>query len=142
MPSWGRSFSLAFKSVIVGFLFALLGIIIIGAGFFLGILAYYYDHTTTALIVGIVLFVIGFCIAGLGFYAALIKYSVEETLKEIAQKTPASAPVVTVAPAPAVTVVTAPASPTATQTCPRCGRPLSFVPQANRWYCANCQQYV
>jgi len=141
MPGWGRSFSLALKSVVVGFLFALLGIIIIGAGVVLGLMAYYYEHTTTALVVGVLLFVIGFCVAGLGFYAALIKYSVEEALKEIAQKAPA-APVVAPVPAPAVTVVTTPAPTAAVQACPRCGGALTFVPQANRWYCTNCQQYV
>jgi hypothetical protein len=137
MPGWGRSFSLALKSVIVGFLFALLGVIIIVGGVVLGLLSYYAGHETTALVVAVVLIVIGFCIAGLGFYAALIKYSVQEALKEIAQKAPA--PVATAAPAPAVTVVT---TPTAAQPCPRCGAPLTFVPQANRWYCGNCQQYV
>lgn len=141
MPGWGRSFSLAFKSVIVGFLFALLGVIIIGAGVVLGLLAYYYDHSTTALVVGVILFVIGFSVAGLGFYASIIKYSVEEALKEVAQKAPA-VPAVAATTVPAVTVVTTPAQTTVAQTCSRCGGPLTFVPQANRWYCVNCQQYV
>jgi len=136
MPGWGRSFSLALKSVIVGFLFALLGVIIIVGGVVLGLLSYYSGHETTALVVAVVLIVIGFSIGGLGFYAALIKYSVQEALKEIGAKPVAVAPT----PAPAVTVVTTPT--TAVHPCPRCSAPLTFVPQANRWYCASCQQYV
>lgn len=140
MPGWGRSFALALKSVVVGFLFALLGVIIIAVGIGAGYASFATGHYTTALVVAIILIVIGFSIGGLGFYAALIRYSVEEALKEIAQKAP-TAPVVAPPPAPAVTVVTT-APTAAAQACPRCGGPLTFVPQANRWYCANCQQYV
>jgi hypothetical protein len=29
-----------------------------------------------------------------------------------------------------------------TQTCPRCGKPLKYIEQYQRWYCYECQQYV
>ncbi|HLY76277.1 MAG TPA: hypothetical protein VKT21_00140, partial [Thermoplasmata archaeon] len=36
---------------------------------------------------------------------------------------------------------TAPTTPTAVM-CPRCGKPATFVPQYNRYYCYTDQQYV
>ena len=29
----------------------------------------------------------------------------------------------------------------ASQNCPRCGRPMTFIGQYNRWYCYPCRQY-
>ena len=35
-----------------------------------------------------------------------------------------------------------PPPPTAmAQMCPTCGRPMTFITQYNRWYCANCKKY-
>jgi hypothetical protein len=34
-----------------------------------------------------------------------------------------------------------PPPPSATQMCPTCGQPLTFVQQYNRWYCQNCKKY-
>jgi hypothetical protein len=28
------------------------------------------------------------------------------------------------------------------QTCPTCGRPMTFIQQYNRWYCPNCKKYA
>jgi len=30
----------------------------------------------------------------------------------------------------------------ATQICPTCGQPLTFIQQYGRWYCANCKKYL
>lgn len=48
---------------------------------------------------------------------------------------PATAPV---APAPPI----APAAAPGTTPCPRCGRPLTWIPQYSRWYCYSDQQYA
>lgn len=32
-------------------------------------------------------------------------------------------------------------APIAPAACPVCGRPMTWVPQYQRWYCASCQQY-
>jgi hypothetical protein len=29
-----------------------------------------------------------------------------------------------------------------TPACPRCGKPLTYIPQYQRWYCYDCQQYA
>ncbi len=50
---------------------------------------------------------------------------------------PAAAPMAPTAGAPAA----APGTPQAT-TCPRCGRPATWIAQYSRWYCYNDQQYV
>jgi len=34
-----------------------------------------------------------------------------------------------------------PPPPQAAQTCPTCGKPLTFIQQYNRWYCYNCKKY-
>jgi len=42
-----------------------------------------------------------------------------------------------------VTQPITPAQPTPLQpSCTRCGNPLTFIPQYNRWYCYNCKQYA
>jgi hypothetical protein len=50
---------------------------------------------------------------------------------------PPMAPMAQTAPPPAA----APVAPAA-GTCPRCGKPATWVAQYNRWYCYGCQQYV
>jgi hypothetical protein len=45
------------------------------------------------------------------------------------------------APPMAPVAATAPPAPAA-GTCPRCGKPATWVAQYNRWYCYGCQQYV
>ncbi len=49
---------------------------------------------------------------------------------------PAAAPAV--APAP----MAAPPAAAAAPICPTCGRPTTFIPQYNRYYCYNCSKYV
>jgi hypothetical protein len=47
------------------------------------------------------------------------------------------------APPPATAPVAAAPPPAPTGgTCPRCGKPATWVAQYNRWYCYSCQQYV
>ncbi len=43
---------------------------------------------------------------------------------------------------PVAPVAPAPTAAAAGVNCPRCGRPATFVPQYNRYYCYGCQQYV
>lgn len=50
---------------------------------------------------------------------------------------PPVAPAAAPAPAAPAPVAAAPGTP-----CPRCGRPLTWVPQYNRWYCSTEQQYL
>jgi hypothetical protein len=50
---------------------------------------------------------------------------------------PAPAPVAAPAPAPV-----APPAAAGTTPCPRCGRPLTWIPQYSRWYCYGCSQYA
>jgi hypothetical protein len=50
-----------------------------------------------------------------------------------------TAPVMTPAPTPAPP---APVAPPAVPNCTRCGKPTTFIPQYNRYYCYSCQQYV
>jgi hypothetical protein len=54
-----------------------------------------------------------------------------------ASPAPAAAPMAATAPPP----MPVPAAP-AVGTCPRCGKPATWVAQYNRWYCYGCQQYV
>ena len=42
---------------------------------------------------------------------------------------------------PAAAAASTPA-PGASQFCPRCGKPLTFVAQYQRWFCQGCQQYA
>jgi hypothetical protein len=35
-----------------------------------------------------------------------------------------------------------PPPPTVPQTCPTCGKQLTFIQQYARWYCSNCKKYV
>jgi len=51
---------------------------------------------------------------------------------------PASAP----APIPPPMPVPPPAAVAATATCPRCGRPATWIAQYSRWYCYTDQQYL
>jgi hypothetical protein len=44
---------------------------------------------------------------------------------------------------PGATPAAAAATPAAaTQFCPRCGKPLEFVAQYQRWFCRGCNQYA
>ncbi|MGQ9479403.1 MAG: PRC-barrel domain-containing protein [Thermoproteota archaeon] len=39
-------------------------------------------------------------------------------------------------------VTIAPAAQPAAPTCPRCGKPATWIPQYKRYYCYNCKQYL
>jgi sporulation protein YlmC with PRC-barrel domain len=43
---------------------------------------------------------------------------------------------------PVVTQQTQPAHQSTPPTCPTCGRPLTWIPQYQRWYCYNDKKYV
>jgi hypothetical protein len=56
---------------------------------------------------------------------------------------PAGYPASNPFPAPVpVAPVTAPTPPAGATVCPRCGQPLTWIPQYGRWYCYSEQQYL
>ncbi len=89
MPTWGRSFVLALKTIIFGILWGIVGIIIIVIGLLLPMMTnpQYYMNNPNAMVglmFGSLIFVIiGSVVAALGFYASLIKFTIEEAIKEL-----------------------------------------------------------
>jgi len=128
MPSWGRSFVVALKAMVVGFLLGLLIMIAFGAiGYTLIFSAFtvsssppYFYINPGAMIAGIIIFAVGGFLSGLTMYASLIKYTIEESVKETEMRGAPLPPT----PSPAVP----------TKTCPKCGKPVA--PDAP--FCANC----
>jgi len=126
MPSWGGSFKIAIKAIIVGIAFAIVGIIIIIAG---GLTVYemYKNNIWVAVALGIPIMVVGLVISSIGFYAALIKFITEEAVKEMSGN---------------ATGIPPPQSQSLANSCPNCRTPLVWVEQYKRWYCPKCKQYV
>lgn len=126
MPSWGRSFVVAFKAWIVGILLSLVFTTIFG---FLGytmiygaleVLSYepYIQINYGAAALGIILILIGTLLASLSAYVALVKYTVEESVKEAGLRAPPP--------------ILPPAAPTGI--CSQCGKPVT--PEAK--FCVHC----
>jgi len=126
MPSWGRSFALAAKTVIVGVAFAVIGVVIVVLG---GVMAYGIYMSThniwLAVLPAIPVLVIGFVLGSFGFYAALIKYTTEEAINEMRRGGAVISPLQA-----------------SIRSCPNCKTPLVWDEQNKRWYCPNCKQYI
>lgn len=72
-----------------------------------------------------------------GYYAPQATPAPWANAAPAASPAPVAATSAPVTPAPVVP----PAAP-GTTACPRCGRPLTWIPQYSRWYCYGCAQYA
>lgn len=132
MTGWSRSFMLALKAIIVGFVFAIIGVIIMAFGvglIYLGARDYLAGVGPIKLTawIGVPVAIFGFIFSSIGFYAALIKFTIDEAVKE--------------AQGPTLTTLKTQSS-TSIRTCPNCRTPLQWVESAKRWYCPNCKEYI
>lgn len=132
MTSWGRSFTLALKAILVGIVFAIIGVIIMAVGVglvYLGIQDYLVSGGSIKITawIGIPVAIFGFAFSSIGFYAALIKFTVDEAVKE--------------ARGPSLSILKSQVG-TSTRTCPNCRTPLNWDEQSKRWYCQNCKEYI
>jgi len=134
LTSWGRSFTIALKAILLGIVFAIVGVIIMA----LGVGLFYFGIKDSSLLggtgpitfwawIGIPVAIFGFAFSSIGFYAALIKFTVEEAVKE--------------ARGPALSLLKSQVE-TSVRTCPSCRTPLNWVEQYKRWYCPNCKEYI
>lgn len=137
MVSWGRSFKAALLLLAFTILWGILGIVIMFLGFFTGMFGRifsvtpyppYFTVNWAALGAGALLMIIGLLIVELGCWASLFKISTELIVEEVGKVLPAA----TVAPA---------ATQAAVPPCPKCGTPLTYVQQYQRWYCTTCKEY-
>ena len=132
MTSWSRSFILALKAILVGVVFAIIGVIIMGVGIgimYLGFqdyLAWGGPIKITAWL-GIPVAIFGFVFSSIGFYAALIKFTVAEAVNE--------------ARGPALSILKT-QSETSIRTCPNCRTPLIWMEQEKKWYCPKDKEYI
>ena len=126
MVSWGKSFELALKAILVGIGFAIIGVIIMAVG--VGIYVVPPSAIPASISwVGIPIAILGFAISSIGFYAALIKYAVNEAVNE--------------ARGPSLSVLKT-QSGTSVRTCPNCRTPLVWIEQEKRWYCPKDREYI
>ncbi len=138
MVTWGRSFKAALLFLAFSIVWLLIGgaIIIVGSiSGLLGIVQYvpYPPYVTInwgALGGMIIVFIIGYLIIYLGILATFFKVFAELLAEEMRKYIPAT-----------TVVPTAPTASASTPTCPRCGTPLTYVQQYQRWYCPNCKEY-
>jgi len=132
LTGWGRSFVLALKAILVGIVFAIIGVIIMAVGVglaYLGLQDYLAGEGAIKITawLGIPIAIFGFAFSSIGFYAALIKFTVDEAVDE--------------ARGPSLSILKSQAE-TSTRTCPSCRTPLNWVGEYKRWYCPNCREYM
>lgn len=139
MVSWGRAFKAALVLLAFSILWAIIGGIIMVVGTFLGglgmlstVLSNPTDLGAYLGIMGgiIIIWIIGALISFLGTWASAFRIAADVALEEMRKTAPA-----VVAP-PIATPAGAPAS-----TCPKCGTPLTYIQQYQRWYCPTCREY-
>ena len=124
---------LALKAIVIGFVFAIIGVIIMAFGvglfYYLGVQDYFVTGAPIKLTawIGVPVAVFGFIFSSIGFYAALIKFTIDEAVKE--------------AQGPTLTTLKTQSS-TSIRTCPNCRTQLQWVESAKRWYCPNCKEYI
>jgi hypothetical protein len=145
MVSWGRAFKAALVLLAFTIAWGIVGAIIIGAGTFalapsaLSYEWYYGVPIPTginwgALIGIIIVWIIGGLVIYLGSYASYFKILTELIVEETRMTT-------SVAAAPPIATQATQAAGAPTPTCPKCGTPLMYVQQYQRWYCPTCKEY-
>lgn len=145
MVSWGRAFKAALVLLVFTIIWGILGAIIIGVGTFAlapSAITYEYYYGVPiptginwGAIVGVaIVWIIGILVIYLGSYASYFKILTELIVDETRKisQTMVTQPVAT----QATQVSSAP-----TPVCPKCGTPLTYVQQYQRWYCPTCREY-
>ncbi|MGQ9478991.1 MAG: hypothetical protein ACUVQ0_03085 [Thermoproteota archaeon] len=120
-------------------LWGIIGGVIIFGGTFLGALRIihfvpyepYIIVNFGAIGVIFIVWIIGFLLMFLGTWASAFRIAVNLAIEEMKKTAPA-----TVVPPVATQVAGA-----QTPTCPKCGTPLTYVQQYQRWYCPTCREY-
>ncbi len=139
MVSWGRAFKAAVVLLAFTILWGIIGGIIMVAGTFLGALGAfqivdyppYFIVNWGAVGVIVIVMIIGVLVSFLGTWASAFRIATQLAVEEMRKTMPvATAP-------PAVTQAIAAPTPT----CPKCGNPLTYVQQYQRWYCPTCKEY-
>ena len=138
MVSWGRAFKAALVLLAFTILWGIVGGIIIIAGTFFGALGAvrmiseppYIDVNWSAVGVIIIIWIIGFLVSFLGTWASAFRISTKLAIEEMRKTMPVAGA------SPPTQAEGAPAP-----TCPKCGTPLIYVQQYQRWYCPNCREY-
>lgn len=138
MVSWGRSFKAALVLLAFMILWGILGMGVVFSGLFTGIFGQMFNITPeppyftinwAAIGIGVILAIIGSLIIFLGTWASIFKIFTELIVEEVGKILPA-------------TPATQAAAPGASApTCPKCGTPLTYVQQYQRWYCSTCREY-
>ncbi|MEM2941579.1 MAG: hypothetical protein QW304_08550 [Thermoproteota archaeon] len=139
MVTWGRSFKAALVLLLFVIAWGFIGGIIIAIGSFTGLLGLFQFIpeppfiivNTGALGAIIIITIVGFLIIFLGTWASVFKLATELAVEEMRRTMPT-----TVAqPVPTQAVGAA------TPVCSKCGTPLTYVQQYQRWYCPTCREY-
>lgn len=139
MVSWGRAFKAALVFLAFAILWGIIGGVIMFAGTFFGALGMvqivpyepYVIVNFGAIGVILIIWVTGALIAFLGTWASAFRIATQVAIEEMRKTMPT-----TVAPPVAAQAAGAP-----TPTCPKCGTPLTYVQQYERWYCPTCKEY-
>ncbi|MEM2930905.1 MAG: hypothetical protein QW797_08630 [Thermoproteota archaeon] len=136
MVSWGRAFKAALVLLAFMIVWGILGMVIMFSGVFTGVFGQmfsitdeppYFTVNWAAIGAGVIMMIIGILILVVGTWASIFKIFTELIVEEVRKILPAAAPV-----SPAAT---------STPTCAKCGTPLTYVQQYQRWYCPNCKEY-
>jgi|YelNatPaOPRAMG01_1025707.scaffolds.fasta_scaffold116161_2 hypothetical protein len=139
MVTWGRSFKAALVLLLFVIAWGFIGGIIIGIGSFLGALGLFQIIpeppfivvNTGALGAIVVISIIGMLVIFLGTWASAFKIATDLAIEEMKKTMPATV----------VQPVATQAAGTPTPACPKCGTPLTYVQQYQRWYCPTCREY-
>lgn len=139
MVSWGRAFKAALVLLAFSIIWGIIGGIIMFIGSFIGalgmfrVLPYppYLEINWGAFGAIIIVWIIGFLISFLGTWASAFRIATQLAVEEIRKTMP-----VPVAQPVGTQTVSTPAPP-----CPKCGTPLTYVQQYQRWYCTVCREY-
>lgn len=142
MVTWGRALKAALVLLAFAILWGIIGIVIMAVGTFVGALGMfqitpeppYVNINFASLGVVIVIWIVGALIMFLGTWASAFKIATDLALEEMRKAAP-----VTVAPSVMAQATQATAAPT--PTCHKCGTPLTYIQQYQRWYCPNCREY-
>lgn len=138
MVSWGRAFKAALVLLAFAILWGIIGGVIIFAGIFfgsLGVISFsphppYFSINWGAIGIVFIIWIIGALIAFLGTWASAFKIATDLAIEEMRKTSPTTA-------MPAATQATSAPVPT----CPKCGTPLIYVQEYQRWYCPTCREY-
>ncbi|MGC8831749.1 MAG: hypothetical protein ACP5PQ_04140 [Thermoproteota archaeon] len=139
MATWGRAFKAALLLLLFVIAWGFIGGIIIALGSFLGVLNIfqiipeppYFIINTGALGAIVIVMVIGTLVIFLGTWASAFKIASDLAAEEMRKTMP------TMVAQP----VTTQAAGATTPACPKCGTPLTYVQQYQRWYCPTCREY-